>query len=86
VVGQQWTLEYKDTTIQQEEQAKKKQETMEGSWERGKLNLTHKSKHHHPSHIDSPPPPLACILPPLFARPLLIHINSHNLFKKLLKK
>jgi hypothetical protein len=62
--------------------SKKKKETME----RGKINLTHESKHHHPSHIDSPPPPLACILPPLFARPLLIHINSHNLFKKLLKK
>ncbi len=38
--------------------------------ERAKINLTHESKHHHPSHIDSPPPPLACNLPPLFARPL----------------
>jgi len=54
-----------------------------GELERGNINLTHESKHHHPSHIDPPPPPLACILPPLFAKPLLIQKKSHNLFKEL---
>ncbi len=46
----------------------------------GTLNLTLESMH-HPSHIGPPPSPLACILIPLFAMPLLIHIHTKRPFQ-----